>query len=181
MSDIENDLFIMLDNCERSIRALKAVVEKVVNGETVPDDVLAQLYDDALFQESYSDRKDDSITEIGIVIEHLLKLRYSTTSRNIKVWINSINTHRGTLYGYTRWLTKNKKSKLIKYIIENMDDAYEFGVALYKRDVKKYTDLQYRMNEIPEECPWTFDEIMDLDPEELISDKFFKDGGENDG
>lgn len=181
MGNIDIELFEMLNNCERNIQALKEVVVKLINGEVGADVLLEQLYDDVLFEENYAERNDDCVTELGIIIEHLLKLRLCTTDTNHKVWINSVETHKETLSRYMKWELKKPAKKLVSYVERSIDDAYEYGIGRYKRDAKKYTDLQYRMDEIPEKMPWTLDEIMDLDIEELISDKFFKDGGENDG
>lgn len=177
MSDINSEFFEMLDNCERSIRALKEVAIKLINGEPNANVLLEQLYDNALFKESYSSRRDDCITEVGIIIERLLELRLSANVDH-KVLIDSIRPHMETLYGYTKWGNKHSVKRLIDPLVDSIDECYDYGVGRYKRDAKKYTDLQYRMDEIPEECPWTLGEIMDLDPEELISDKFFKNGGE---
>lgn len=76
---------------------------KYENGEVPWDMSFDQLLDDELFEESYSERKDDCITEIGIIIEHILKIKYCTNDRNHRVWANSIKTHRGTFIGYVKW------------------------------------------------------------------------------
>ncbi len=64
-----------IENAYKQLRALKNALIKYENGEVSGDVSFSQLLDDELFEESYSDRKDDCITEIGIVIEHILKIK----------------------------------------------------------------------------------------------------------
>ncbi len=150
-----------IENINMRINALKNVIIKYTNGELSESDSLEQLLDDELFQESYSDRKDDCITEIGIIIEHILKIKYCTNDRNHKTWINSIKTHRGTFEKYVRWGSKKSVDRLIKHTSENINDCYEYGVVLYTRDSDEYPDLKVGLSQIPEECPWTLEEIID--------------------
>lgn len=155
--------FIMekIENVHNQLMALKNALIKYENGEVPGDVSFSQLLDDELFEESYSDRKDDCITEIGIIIEHLLKIKYCTNSRNHSVWVNSIRTHRGTFIGYVKWGNKKSVDRLIEYTSENIEDCYEHGVVLYTRDSKDYPDLRPGLKHIPDECPWTLEELMD--------------------
>ena len=168
MSDIERELLEKAERIEKGVRVLKEAVLKIINGEVPEGTQLEQVMDDILFDESYSERKDDCITEMSIVIEHLLKLKYCTNSRNHKVWKNSIETHRGTLYGYLQWLSKNPTRRLIEYLENNIENAYITGVRLYNKAAKKYPDLEDGLKLIPEDCPWTLEELMENDIDDLL-------------
>lgn len=157
-----------IENAYKQLRALKNALIKYENGEVSGDVSFSQLLDDELFEESYSDRKDDCITEIGIVIEHILKIKYCTNKRNHRVWTNSIETHRGTFIGYVRWGAKKPVDRLIKHTSENIEDCYDYGVGLYRRASKDYPDLKEGLSQIPEECPWTLEEIIDEDIDYLL-------------
>lgn len=151
-----------IENAYTRLRALKNAVIKYENGEVPWDMSFDQLLDDELFEESYSERKDDCITEIGIIIEHILKIKYCTNDRNHRVWANSIKTHRGTFIGYVKWdLGKRRIDRLIKHTSENIEDCYKHGVGLYRRASEDYPDLKEGLSQIPEECPWTLEEIID--------------------
>lgn len=150
-----------IENAYTRLRALKNAVIKYENGEVPWDMSFDQLLDNELFEEIYSDRKDDCTSEIGIIIEHILKIKYCTNDRNHRVWTNSIKTHRGTFSRYVRWGAKKPVDRLIKHTSENIEDCYDYGVGLYRRASKDYPDLKEGLSQIPEECPWTLEEIMD--------------------
>lgn len=184
MNDFERELLERAERLERGAMVFKEAVLKVINGEVIDGTPLEQILDDVLFEENYSVRKDDCITEVGIIIEHLLKLKYCTNDRNHKVWINSIETHRGTLYGYVQWLTRKPVTRLIKYIEENLEESYITGINLYVRAAKKYPDLKDGLSKIPEECPWNLEELMDKDIDELLNilnDNILNNGGKENG
>lgn len=126
--------FIMetIENVHNQPMALKNTLIKYENDEVPGDVSFSQLLDDELFEESYFDGKDDCITEIGIIIEHLLKIKYCTNSRNHGVWANSIKTHRGTVSKYVRWESnKRRVDRLIEHTSENIEDCYDYGGRLY--------------------------------------------------
>lgn len=166
MNDFERELLERAERLERGAMVFKEAVLKVINGEVIDGTPLEQILDDVLFEENYSVRKDDCITEVGIIIEHLLKLKHCRTNR---VWINSIETHRGTLYGYVKWGTKHIRiHRLIDYISEHIEDGYDFSIALYTKDTKKYPDLKDGLKLIPSQCPWTLEELLDKDIDYLL-------------
>lgn len=168
-----NDYELIMEKIENvcnQFRALKNALIKYENGE-VPEGIsFNQLLDDELFEESYSDRKDDCITEIGIIIEHLLKIKYCTNDRNHSVWVNSIRIHRGTFIGYVKWGNKKSVDRLIEYTSENIEDCYEHGVVLYRKASNDYPDLKPGLKYIPAECPWTLEELID-DSIDVLLDK----------
>lgn len=159
-----------IENAVNRLMALKNALIKYENGE-VPEGVsFDQLLDDELFEENYSDRMDDCITEISIVIEHVLKIKYCTNNRNHGVWASSIRTHRGTFSKYVRWGAKKPIDKYIKYTSEHIEDCYDYGVALYRKASNDYPDLKPGLKYIPDECPWTLEELID-DSIDVLLDK----------
>lgn len=65
--------------------------------------------------------------------------------------------------------TKKEDKNLIKYFFNEIQNMYEDGINEYKKDSKKYSDLRDGLELIPEECPWTLEELMKEEVEVLIS------------
>ena len=118
------------------------------------------------------DKKDDCVTEIGLAIEHLLKLKYCTNDRNYRVWCNSFSTHIGAFSSYARGLSKKDNEKLMTYVKNNnLQRSYEIGVKNYKNAARKYPDLKDGEKYIPPECQWSLDELINnnITIEELLA------------
>lgn len=135
-------------------------------------------WDEAFDEEVYLEAKQDqkkANAYVFRIVEHLLKVKYSTNDLNINHWIQEIDNFRTKLFNLTLWGKRSSDTNLIKYIENNLQDMYDDGVDEYKKDAKEYPDLVVGLELIPEECPWSFEELMELEIEELISDKFFDD------
>lgn len=103
------------------------------------------------------------------VIEHVLKLKYCTNNWNHNDWRVSYNEH------YDSWIFKMKKSRnifntnIINEIKDHLNDIYIDGIDWYDIANRKYNDLTYGRNFIPETCPWTLEELKDKNLEYLLN------------
>ena len=68
----------------------------------------------------------------------------------------------------TDWKDKKRDTNLINTINNILDNIYGIGVAYYKDDAKKYPDLVDGLELIPEECPWTLEELLDESIDHLL-------------
>lgn len=139
---------------------------------------LISIQDGTPFTEAFNDEfleeilKSDEVRasyHVASEIEQLLEMKYCTNNRNYDNWVTSIDTHREEVIMLTSWLSrKNQYVYLINRLKEEMQDHYETGIELYKREMKKYQDLREGLTYIPEKCPWELDELMDDDIEDLL-------------
>lgn len=128
-----------------------------------------ESWNDELYLEE-SANKDSASSHLSRAIEHLLKLKYSTNDRNNRGWKRDFSNHLSDVEDYTKWRSKkNKQTNVIKYLINELQDIYEVGVAYYDKAAKKYPDLIPGLQFIPNECPWTLEELLDNTIDELLS------------
>ena len=189
--DEETGLYIMPDYSEIHFPKSKktnAKTESTESGDIMNENILDMEIDDydyftemsemqsyiEAFLESGNrrDKKDDCVTEIGLAIEHLLKLKYCTNDRNYRVWWNSFSTHIGAFSSYARGLSKKDNEKLMAYVkSNNLQRSYEIGVKNYKHAAKKYPDLKDGEKYIPTECKWSLDDLINpnVTLEELLA------------
>lgn len=182
-SEISNWKYkIRLDGKETA----RALLERDFESESILDCAIDEEPDECgLLDESYKfinsyvksflesgnrrDKKDDCVTEIGLVIEHLLKLKYCTNDRNHNTWIDQINAHVGAVGAYMRILSKKEVMKFVKYLDSNIQKSYQIGVKNYEAASRKYPDLKEGLQYIPEESPWKAEKIINpLNPIESL-------------
>lgn len=175
MSNISNeDAEIFLERidaiCEE-LNRIKRGILAVQNG--VPWE--EAYHEEVLLEATHDENKCYAL--LSHMIEHLLKIKYSTdeTRYNLRHWEKEVENHKKEIEILTVYGTSKPNKNLIKYIEINFGDAWYDGVKRYKKDAMKYDDLKICISLIPEECPWTFDDLMTYDIEELLSDKFFDD------
>lgn len=169
------------ENLEKKIDGVATdcniVMDMVENLDSKINRLLAKSYN------TYSERKDDCITEIGTMIEYILKIKYCTNVMcngmgvefpiNIKnegIWKNTFESHRRIFSGYVKWGTEKPMRRLIRYTSEHIDDCYEYGVVLYLKACKmsSWDDPAFVFDRIPDKCPWTLKELMDEDIYSLL-------------
>lgn len=157
-------LEIITDEMHRIKRALKAAQDGVP---------FTEAWNEEVFLETKQEQKK-GMSYLYRMIEHILKVKYCTkislsNDRNRIHWRGEINTYRVKLFDITGWMSKKKKdTNLINFLADDIDDIYEVGVEYYKRDAEEYPDLKDGLSQIPEECPWTLEELLDKDIDYLL-------------
>jgi len=88
------------------------------------------------------------------VIEHLLKLQYSTAAEPRRGWEVSVATHRVNAARRLRRASSLRK-------LADLDSIYADGRRLAAESFKGFGDTDPAV--LPAECPYTFDQIVDPD------------------
>ena len=152
-----------IDKLNNELRKIKNMIKCIQEGQEVLED-----FDDEIFMED-SDGFVIASSNLSRMIEHLFKLKYSTSTRFIRKWTNEIETtFRRIPQDRSGWYTKKSKTNIIKDLREGMQDIYNYGITFYMKDAKKFDDLKDGIKLIPKKCPWTLDELMELDIDELL-------------
>jgi hypothetical protein len=129
-----------------------------------------EIFDDEIYLEA-ADRTSRALTYLSLMIEHLLKLAYSDSQvdydRNNAKWISDINRHHENAYIELGWYTDENKG-VINKVSDRIQDAYIGGIKLYAKASKTYPDLVKGKSLMPLICPWTLEQLMDDDINELL-------------
>jgi len=88
------------------------------------------------------------------VIEHLLKLQYSTAAEPRRGWEVSVATHRVNAARRLRRASSLRK-------LTDLKSIYADGRGLAARSFKGFGDTDPAV--LPTECPYTLDQLLDLD------------------
>lgn len=165
MNENETILEILnrIDRLNDELRKIKNAVICIQEGKDV-----TESFDEEVYTED-SDAFVIASSNLSRMMEHLLKLKYSTSTRFIRKWTNEIETgFRRIVQDRSGWYTKKSKTNVIKDLREGIQDIYDYGITFYIKDAKKFDNLKDGIKLIPKECPWTLDELMELDIDELL-------------
>ena len=165
MNENETILEILnrIDRLNDELRKIKNAVICIQEGKDV-----TESFDEEVYTED-SDAFVIASSNLSRMMEHLLKLKYSTSTRFIRKWTNEIETgFRRIVQDRSGWYTKKSKTNVIKDLREGIQDIYDYGITFYIKDAKKFDNLKDGIKLIPKECPWTLDELMELDIDGLI-------------
>ncbi len=103
------------------------------------------------------------------MMESLMKIKYCTYYSVTVDLEKECEKQRGKVKMYTGWGMHMEDTLLIERLTGEFQDIYEYGVQFYKRAAKEQLDLRDMVSLLPEECPWTLEELMENDIYELLS------------
>lgn len=108
-------------------------------------------------------------TYIGLahMMECLMMLNYCTYYTVDKKLRKKCEKYREEVSMYTQWHWKEQDVYLITILTDDFQDIYEYGIACYKRSAKDQLDLCDMVDQLPEKCPWTLEELMENEIYEL--------------
>jgi hypothetical protein len=167
---MNTELRLLLDRVERvteELRRVKNAIIAVSEGRT-----FTEAFDEELYLEA-ADIRNKTIRYLSRMIEHLLKLAYSDSNiiyeENKNGWIKTVNKHQIRAQDELNWGMISNKGD-INYVSNRIQEAYEGGIYFYKLAIKKkgYEDLIKGLDLIPDECPWTLEELMEDNINELF-------------
>ena len=106
------------------------------------------------------------------MIEHLLKLGYCSNqndlNRNARQWKISIDKQRNEVYTLLQWYEKKRETNIILRVVDMISSIYRGGIRRYISASDHDASLFINKDLIPEECPWTFEELMDDEIVDLV-------------
>lgn len=156
-----------IDLLQNEINKINRVIKSIRDGNQI-----TESFNDEIFVED-SNKEDDCYTFLARMIEHLLKLKYCSSQiviiRNRRGWLNIVKIKRDDVIDKVKWISKKRKESYINYLREELQNIYEDGIGYYKKASKEYPDLKIGFLVIPKECPWTLEELMDNDIDDILS------------
>jgi len=120
-----------------------------------------------IFQEDGSIEKS-SKSFLKNIIEHLPLLKYGIDTTARKHLTHEIRGYQKSLAKNLAWWHGPRRTTIINDLIDLLPLIYLQGIRTYKRHDRKNPNLKQIMNSLPEQCPWTLDELVEGEPEDLI-------------
>jgi len=102
------------------------------------------------------------------IIEHLFLLKYQI---DVSPWDDfeyELIKNQMDLIIYLDWDLETQETLIINNLEEEMPQIYAAGIRTYTNSDKKNPNLKVILESIPEQCPWTLDELVEGEPEDLI-------------
>jgi len=156
----DNELLRRVNELSDQINRIKIYL---IENSNIPDD---DFWKEEIYTESYKDKKS-VYSDLCIIFEHLLKLKYCTNNRCYDDWIKTVIEHQSRIIHLVDYVDKPDKL-LLNHLVENFDNAYLSGVKYYIDAEKKYPDLQYNDKFIPLKSPFNLDSVLTLSIPDLL-------------
>ena len=128
----------------------------------------ARILKDRIDMLNLAELKRSANTHVSIIIEHLFKLKYSTNNRSHNEWRAIVRKHKSEIIYLTKWKTPRSNTNIINEMHEELPYLYEDGCCYYKLASKIYKNIEDGIKYIPEECPWTLEELVENNVEDLL-------------
>jgi len=178
MTDEEFKSYLVthVNKLEDYVNTLKEAVSQYNNG--VPyDEAFKDIFEAHI--ELYEEKADikNARNEVIRLMEHLLKIRFVTNTRNIQNWLcHSAAGARKEIISDIELIEVEKRNRIeyeydkniFRETSENFDKLYKAAMLKYKGAAKNYSDLKFGENHLPEECPWTLMDLVTKDYSTLL-------------
>lgn len=103
------------------------------------------------------------------MMDRLMEIKYCTYYSVTADLEKECEKQREKVRMYTGWgWCSGEDALLIERLTGKFQDIYEYGVQCYKRAAKSQLDLRDMVSLLPEECPWTLEELMENENYELL-------------
>lgn len=160
-----NELFLRLQSITERVGQIADLIRQ---GELD----LAKTEMDELYIESVKSDVRNLGSRVERIIEHLLKLAYCDNYEDIKRdargWKISIDKQRKDLYSSLDWGQQKRQANIIRGIENRLTIIYDNAVHAYFVAIEDNPSLDQNKELIPEECPWAFEDLMDLKIIDLV-------------
>lgn len=160
-----NELFLRLQSITERVGQIADLIRQ---GELD----LAKTEMDELYIESVKSDVRNLGSRVERIIEHLLKLAYCDNYEDIKRdargWKISIDKQRKDLYSSLDWGQQKRQTNIIRGIENRLTIIYDNAIHGYFVAMEDNPSLDQNKELIPEECPWTFEDLMDLKIIDLV-------------
>ena len=127
---------------------------------------------DDLYMEAVESSVERNENKLIRMMEHVLKLAYCDSYHYMKRdacgWKASVTSHRDAIKTNVRWVQNKRKINVIHSIENQLQDMYISAMVYYRSASEENPTLQENMKFIPEECPWTLEDLMDLKTIDLV-------------
>ena len=142
-------------------QAIIALAEGRPAGEYMKFDTSAFPEENKIWSESYS--------ALALMMDKLLEIKYCTYYLVIEDLEKECGKWREEARMHTRWGRHRENTLLIEYLLEELQDIYEYGIQWYKWEAKRHPDLRDMVGLLPEKCPWRVEELVEIEDSELLN------------
>ena len=163
------------ENYNNALLHLQSIVERVVQITELMqqgDIETAKAEMNELYIESVKSDARTFGSMIVRIIEHLLKLAYCDNYEDIKRdargWEVSIKKQRDDIIDDTDWGLDSQETNILHKVDHDMPIHYMKGVRRYNKSMNENKSLRGNSKLIPEECPWTLENLMDRKIVDLV-------------
>lgn len=158
-----------------SVLRLKAISERLTEIAIMLQEgkiEMAKSDLDDLYMEAVESSVERNENKLVRMMEHLLKLAYCNSQhymeRDARGWKASVTSHRDTVKTNVRWVQNKRKINVIHSIENQLQDMYVSAIVYYDSASEENPTLNENRKFIPEECPWTFTNLMEDDVLTLV-------------
>lgn len=162
------DMEFLLEHLNRINNEVQKVVRVI---QAIQDGVpFTEAFDEELFLER--DEWKSVRSEIVVIMEHLLKFRFSTVNRSLHTWFSqSIAFKRREIIENIEWDEEDQsydKNVVVK-VLNKYENLYKNAAKSYEQAAGKYSDLKPGLKHIPVECPWTLWDLVSTPFDDLLA------------
>ena len=150
-----------------SVLRLKAISERLTEIAIMLQEgkiEMAKSDLDDLYMEAVESSVERNENKLVRMMEHLLKLAYCDSrhymERDARGWKASVTN--------VRWVQNKRKINVIHSIENQLQDMYVSAIVYYDSASEENPTLNENRKFIPEECPWTFTNLMEDDVLTLV-------------
>lgn len=148
---------------EKELARIKQAVIALSEGK--PIDGYMDFDTDTFLDENYIWRK--AYAALARMMDSLMEIKYCTYYSVTADLEKECEKQREKVRMYTGWGWHNEDALLIERLTGEFQEIYEYGIQCYKRAAKRQLDLRDMAGQLPEECPWTLEELMENEHYEL--------------
>lgn len=176
MDKIPEDLREMMErvnaNTEnlRVIKETLATIQKAVNYYELGENEEFWETVDELYLESNRSVSDNVLTFLELLMLHMFKLAYGNNKNSSDYLMKEIRNFRKEIIWRTAWDLKKRRKNIISMVVEQLDVAYSRAVKEFQW-ILSTSQNDYSISttkSFASECPWSLQELMDCDVEDLI-------------
>lgn len=153
-----------IESYEKELDRIKQAVIALSEGK--PIDGFMEFDTDSFLEENDIWRK--SYSALAHMMDRLMEIKYCTYYSVCEELEKECEEYREKIRTYTGWRMDIEDTLLIKRLIGEFQDIYEYGVQWYQRAAREHTDLRDMVSLLPEYCPWTLEELMEKENYELL-------------
>ena len=119
------------------------------------------------FEESVNTKVNEMSKYLETTIFHMLKFYFSTNDTPKNQWRITIER---SMKNFSKGVIINDKinTNIINKLEISFQDIYQNAYDDYMNESEMYTDLLYNIDNIPIKCPWTLEDFLYKDIDELL-------------
>jgi len=139
------------------VQKFNVVLQDIKDGKPIENVDFTEIY-----IQPESEDMHDILTIVSKLIESVIKTIYSLTDTDKREWSRETRRYRNQVNLCLNWKTHGS-DEIGHHKKEDLQFPYMRAIGLYTETVKKYPTLNYGLQSLPDKCPWSLNELMELD------------------